>query len=107
MTQTIQVSVSIPESHVLIEKSEYLELLEMTLNPVWNMNDLKKKLKMASEDTIKKKLLENSKFQKELMRKGIVHYPDENFNRWRFNARKMNRFIDENFEEILKAKGGG
>lgn len=107
MTQTIQVSVSIPESHVLIEKSEYIELLEMTLDPVWSMADLKKKLKIASEITIKEKLLDNPKFQKELREKGIVHYPDENFNRWRFNARKMNRFIDENFEEILKAKGGG
>ncbi|UXR79027.1 MULTISPECIES: DUF771 domain-containing protein [unclassified Staphylococcus] len=107
MTQTIQVSVSIPESHVLIEKSEYLELLEMTLNPVWNMNDLKKKLKMSSDDTIKNKLLYNPKFEKQLKKLGIAHYPDDSFNRWRFNARKMSRFIDDNFSEIIKSKGGG
>ncbi|PNZ27183.1 DUF771 domain-containing protein [Staphylococcus rostri] len=107
MTQTIQVTVPIPDTHILIEKQEYVDLMEMTLDPVWTMKDLKSKLKIASEDTIRRKFLENVKFYKELKEKGIVHYPDENFNRWRFNARKMNRFIDENFEEILKAKGGG
>ncbi|HCV0859111.1 TPA: DUF771 domain-containing protein, partial [Staphylococcus aureus] len=32
------------------------------------------------------------------------HYPDENFNRWRFNARKMNKFVDEHFNEIYKER---
>ncbi|MDK8605464.1 DUF771 domain-containing protein, partial [Staphylococcus aureus] len=29
-------------------------------------------------------------------------YPDENFNRWRFNARRMHKFVDEHFNEIYK-----
>ncbi|PTK84594.1 DUF771 domain-containing protein [Staphylococcus haemolyticus] len=102
MTQTLTVTVPIPDTHVLVAKDEYDELLSYSLDPVWDMNDLKKKLKMTSDKTVKERLLERHKFMKELRDEGIVHYPDENFNRWRFNARKMSKFIDEHFEEIHK-----
>ncbi|PTK42101.1 DUF771 domain-containing protein [Staphylococcus haemolyticus] len=102
MTQTLTVSVPIPDTHVLVAKDEYDELLSYSLDPVWDMNDLKKKLKMTSDKTVKERLLERHKFMKKLRDEGIVHYPDENFNRWRFNARKMSKFIDEHFEEIHK-----
>ncbi|MCE2377680.1 DUF771 domain-containing protein [Staphylococcus haemolyticus] len=102
MTQTLNVTVPIPDTHVLVSKDEYNELLSYSLDPVWDMNDLKKKLKMSSDRTVKERLLERHKFMKELKEKGIVHYPNEDFNRWRFNARKMNAFIDEHFEAILR-----
>lgn len=100
MPQTLNVSVPIPDTHVLIAKEEYEELFNYSLNPVWDLKDLKKKLKMSSDDTIKIRLLFNPKFEKVLKKQGIAHYPDESFNRWRFNARKMNKFIDEHFNEI-------
>lgn len=105
MVQTIQITASIPEGFVLVESEKFRELEDLANDPVWDLKDLKKKLKMSSDDTIKEKLLLNPKFEKELKRLGIAHYPDENFNRWRFNARKMSRYIDENFAEIIKAKG--
>ncbi|MFT2203306.1 DUF771 domain-containing protein [Staphylococcus chromogenes] len=105
MVQTIQVTATIPEGFLLIESEKVRELEDLANAPVWDLKDLKKKLKMSSDDTIKEKLLFNPKFEKELKRLGIAHYPDENFNRWRFNARKMSRFIDENFSEIIKSKG--
>ena len=100
MPQTINVTVPIPDTHVLIEKEKYEELFNYSLDPVWDLKDLKKKLKMSSDDTIKDRLLFNPKFEKVLKKQGIAHYPDESFNRWRFNARKMNKFIDEHFNEI-------
>ncbi|RIN37002.1 DUF771 domain-containing protein [Staphylococcus succinus] len=100
MSQTFQVTVPVPETHMLVEKEEFQKLIELTLDPVWDMKDLKKKLKMASDDTVKDKLLYHPRHEKTLRKEEIVHYPDENFNRWRFNARKMNRYIDEHFEEI-------
>ncbi|WP_426429113.1 DUF771 domain-containing protein [Staphylococcus equorum] len=100
MTQTIQVNVPVPDTHMLVEKEEFQKLFELTLDPVWDMKDLKKKLKMSSDDTIKEKLLYHSSHEKALRKEEIAHYPDENFNRWRFNARKMNRYIDEHFAEI-------
>ncbi len=106
MTQTFQVTVPIPDDFVLIEREKVRELEDLANDPVWDLKDLKKKLKMSSDDTIKNKFLYNPKFEKQLKKLGIAHYPDESFNRWRFNARKMSRFIDENFAEIIKAKGG-
>ncbi|MCY1619724.1 DUF771 domain-containing protein [Staphylococcus pettenkoferi] len=100
MPQTINVTVPIPDTHVLIAKEEYEELFNYSLDPVWDLKDLKKKLKMSSDDTIKDRLLFNPKFEKILKKQGIAHYPDASFNRWRFNARKMNKFIDEHFNEI-------
>jgi len=100
ITQTLSVTVPIPDTHVLIAKDEYDELLNYSLDPVWDLKELKRKLKMSSDDTIKDRLLFNPKFEKLLKQQGIAHYPDESLNRWRFNARKMNKFIDEHFEEI-------
>ncbi|WP_214540497.1 DUF771 domain-containing protein [Staphylococcus pseudintermedius] len=106
MVQTLQVTVAIPDGFVLIEKDKVRELEDLANDPVWDLKDLKQKLKMSSDDTIKDKLLYNPKFEKQLKKSGIAHYPDDSFNRWRFNARKMSRFIDENFSEIIKSKGG-
>lgn len=100
MTQTLNVTVPIPDTHILVAKDEYEELLSYSLDPVWDLKELKKKLKMSADDTIKDRLLTHPKFEKLLKKQGIVHYPDENLNRWRINARKMNKFIDEHFEEI-------
>lgn len=100
MTQTLTVSVPIPDTHVLVSKDEYDELLSYSLDPVWDLKELKRKLKMSSDETIKDRLLFNPKFEKLLKKQGIAHYPDESLNRWRFNARKMSAFIDEHFEEI-------
>ena len=41
MTQTLNVTVPIPDTHVLVSKDEYNELLSYSLDPVWDMNDLK------------------------------------------------------------------
>lgn len=100
MTQTLNVTVPIPDTHVLVSKDEYEELINYSLDPVWDLKELKKKLKMSADDTIKDRLLTHPKFEKLLKKQGIVHYPDENLNRWRINARKMNKFIEEHFEEI-------
>ncbi|MBE7361294.1 DUF771 domain-containing protein [Staphylococcus haemolyticus] len=100
MTQTLNVTVPIPDTHILVAKDEYEELLSYSLDPVWDLKELKKKLKMSADDTIKERLLTHPKFEKLLKKQGIVHYPDESLNRWRINARKMNKFIDEHFEEI-------
>ena len=41
MQQTLSVSIPIPDTHVLIEKTEYEDLQNLTLNPIWDMKDLK------------------------------------------------------------------
>lgn len=66
MPHILNVTVPIPETHVLITKDEYEELIAYSLDPVWNMSDLKKKLKIASDETIKDRLLFHPRLEKEL-----------------------------------------
>ncbi|MCA4046648.1 DUF771 domain-containing protein, partial [Pseudomonas aeruginosa] len=44
MTQTLTVSVPIPDTHVLVAKDEYDELINYSLDPVWDLKELKRKL---------------------------------------------------------------
>ena len=69
MTQTLNVTVPIPDTHVLVAKDEYNELLSYSLDPVWDLKELKKKLKMSADDTIKERLLTHPKFEKLLKSK--------------------------------------
>ncbi|ENJ00113.1 phage protein [Staphylococcus aureus M0177] len=64
MPHILNVTVPIPETHVLITKDEYEELIAYSLDPVWNMSDLKKKLKIASDETIKDRLLFHPRLEK-------------------------------------------
>ena len=43
MTQTLNVTVPIPETHVVITKEEYQELVNNSLNPIWSLEELKQK----------------------------------------------------------------
>lgn len=43
MVQTINVTVPIPETHVVITKEEYQELVNNSLDPIWSLEELKKK----------------------------------------------------------------
>ena len=63
MTQTLNVTVPIPDTHILVAKDEYEELLSYSLDPVWDLKELKRKLKMSSDETIKDRLLFNPKFE--------------------------------------------
>ena len=100
MTQTLNVIVPIPDTHILISKEEHKELVKNSLDPIWSLEELKQKMKISSDETIKKKLLFRPKFMKIFKEKGIVHYPNDDYNRWHINARKMCEFIDEHFDEI-------
>ncbi|MDC6328250.1 DUF771 domain-containing protein [Staphylococcus auricularis] len=101
MSQILNVQIKIPDEYVLIETNRLKELEENIEDPIWDMKDLKNKTKMASDTTIQDRLLYNPKFRKELKNKGIVHYPDDEFRRWRVNAKKMTQFLEENFEDIF------
>ena len=45
MTQTLNVTVPIPDTHVLVSKDEYEELINYSLDPVWDLKELKRNSK--------------------------------------------------------------
>ena len=54
MTQTLNVTVPIPETHVVITKEEYQKLVNNSLDPIWSLEELKRKMKISSDETIKR-----------------------------------------------------
>ena len=45
MEQTLTVSLTIPDTHVLVSIDEYEELLSYSLDPVWDLKELKRNSK--------------------------------------------------------------
>ncbi|MDW4302041.1 DUF771 domain-containing protein [Staphylococcus saprophyticus] len=97
MTQTLQVTVPIPETHVIISKVEYQELIDskpvnMTLTEVAKAyptyNDWI--VKNICEDPYLRKIIEPFSLLPNVGEKSV----------YKFNRRRMLQFLDEYDEEI-------
>ncbi|WP_209125745.1 DUF771 domain-containing protein [Alkalihalobacillus sp. BA299] len=98
-----EIVITIPDDKVLIRKVEYEELKQNELSGVyWNMKDLEKRINKKSE-WIKENILYPGRFKKLLDSKngGFVHYPQTKGQTWSFQATKMSKFLDENFNNIF------
>ena len=96
----LNVTVQIPEGYVIIEKCE-LEELQKNQHGYWVMEDLQNYVN-RKQDWIKEKILYVPKFKKVLDASlgGFVSYPTKKGQPWSFHAKKMMKFLDENFSEI-------
>lgn len=105
MTQTLQVNVPIPETHVIIPKVEYEELinretLNMTLSEV------------AAEWPTTKKWIVDHIIEDEYFKRKIEpfsQFPNaDGKGKYLFNRKKMRQFLEDYEEEIkARAKKGG
>lgn len=100
MTQKMkaEIVINIPETHVLIEKTELEELKERA-EPEWvaGLDWLKNQTGMGS-DTLKEKVLYPHK--KDLV--NFVDYPKEGQRLWRFNTHEMKAWLRNNFARVMK-----
>lgn len=69
----------------------------------WTMSDLEKRIGREKR-WIKKHILLQPKFRAvlDIDNGGFVFYPKNKNQQWAFQARKMAKFLDENFAEIHK-----
>jgi phage pi2 protein 07 len=98
-----EVIITIPDNMVLITKIEYGQLKQNELSGMyWNMKELEKRINKKSE-WIKDNILYPSKFRKILDSKngGFIFYPQTKGQTWSFQATKMAKFLDENFQNIF------
>ncbi|WP_268914055.1 DUF771 domain-containing protein [Lentilactobacillus sp. SPB1-3] len=99
-----KVTIQIPDQYVLVNKSEYQEMQADSLAGLrWTMNDLRKHLGNKSISWIKRNILFNPKFKKELDQMELdkyLHRSTGNGNPWWFKAREFNKFIDKHWSEI-------
>lgn len=99
----VNLSITIPENYILIEKVEYEQLKELELTGVyWNMKDLEAKVN-KKQDWIKSNILYRTKFKEILdsQNGGFVYYPKSSGQTWAFQANKMANFLDNHFIEIF------
>ena len=104
MTQTLQVNIPIPETHVIIPKVEYEELinretLNMTLTEVASEWPKTKKW-------IRDHIIEEPNFRRKI--EPFSQFPNaDGKGKYLFNRKKMRQFLEDYEEEIkAKAKGG-
>lgn len=99
----VNLSIPIPEGYVLVTKVELEELQGEKLSGVyWSMKDLEQRVGKKHE-WIKENILYPSKFREKLDVKngGFVYYPEVVGEKWTFQASKMAKFLDENFDLIF------
>lgn len=97
MAQSIQVNITIPESHILITIEEYNELREATALGTWtDINWLKEKTGIEANDSLKEKFL--YPFRKEL--EAFTHYPAGKGDTWKFNKLHMEEWLENNSKRV-------
>lgn len=99
----VNLTVSVPEHLVLIEKVEYETLKESALQGIyWTMQDLEERIG-KKQVWIKENVLYPTRFKKQLdvLQGGFVYYPKAKGEKWSFHAKKMAQFLDDNFYQIF------
>lgn len=102
----VNLTIQIPEDMVLISKVELEELKDQSLSGVyWFMKDLEKRVG-RSRDWIIENILYQPRFKKILDSEngGFVYYPESKGQKWSFHAKRMAKFLDDNFSSIFTGK---
>ncbi|WP_082193332.1 DUF771 domain-containing protein [Bacillus rubiinfantis] len=100
---SVNINIPVPADSVIISKIELQELKKIQLAGVyWSMKDLENRVNRKSE-WIKENILYPSRFRKVLdaQNGGFVFYPRSKGQTWSFQASKMAKFLDENFDRIF------
>ena len=93
-----EIVIQIPETHVLIEKTEF-EQLEKQADVTWvkGLEWLKEQTGIRSTVTLRENILYPHRDQLET----IVDYPDNAGGVWRFNAQPTKQWLRNNFKRVL------
>lgn len=106
MEQVLNVSVpiQIPDEYELVNKSEYQKLRDGSLTGrTWNMADLKDWLGGKDVKWIKKNILENSRYRKDMLQMEsdrTLVFPKGKGSPWKFKANVMADWLDKHWSEF-------
>lgn len=106
MDQCIKANVviQIPEEYILVEKTEYERLkIEDDLGKWWTLSDVMKRVN-RKRTWLLENLLNNPKYRNKIdIRKGgFVKYPTGGKDSYLFLASETKKFLEDNFQELLK-----
>lgn len=100
---SVNLNIPVPADSVLISKIQLEELKKSQLQGVyWTMKDIQSHTNKKSE-WIKENILYPTRFRKILDAEngGFVYYPKSKGQTWSFQATKMAKFLDDNFDKIF------
>lgn len=101
MQQTIQVTIPVPETNVLINKEEYNDLITQQLNGrVWNMKQLEAHTDRSAQ-WLREKVLYPNKKELDIANGGFVKFPNTHGAPWKFGALRMSEWLENNLEVVL------
>ena len=94
-----EIVIQIPETHVLIEKTEF-EQLEKQADVTWvkGLEWLKEQTGIRSTVTLRENILYPHRDELQT----IVDYPEIRGEHWYFNIAPMKKWLQENFEKVVK-----
>lgn len=96
----LNVQIQVPETHVLIEKSEYEELKNNEhFGQYYNLADLQR-LTGKSRSWLYENLLDNPHRLERM--KPFTHIPEYKGDKWLFKATGLREFLESEFLNILK-----
>lgn len=100
MTQTLQVSIEIPETHVMLTMDEYEEYKKLELKgKYFSLNQLAKRIG-RSEDWIKKYIIDNPRNRKQI--EEFSKFSNGKGTGYMFHAEKMLDWLDLHFKDVCK-----
>jgi phage pi2 protein 07 len=98
----LQLSISLPENLVVIERVEYEKFLNQDLKGQWwSMKDLEERTNKKIE-WLKENVLYVKRFKEvlDVNQGGFVYYPQGRGQCWSFQATRMSEFLEKNFASI-------
>lgn len=99
--QTLKVEINIPPDYVVIPQQEYLNLKTNDLvGKQWSIGDLKEHTN-RSTDWLKENILYPYRDELDVLNGGFVKYPESKGQPWRFGAKRMSEWLEENLKEVL------
>ncbi|UTH13325.1 DUF771 domain-containing protein [Macrococcus equipercicus] len=96
-TTSFNAVITIPPEYVVIKKIEYDRLVENDEVKFWELEDLMTKT-CSSKYWVMKNIVNNPELR-DLIESFSI-FPKGKNGPYKFNAKKMSRFLDEHFEEI-------
>lgn len=101
MTQTLDITVSIPSDYVLIKRTEWDEAVSQKLvGRQWTMKDLEAHTN-RSNNWLKENVLYPYRNELDIAQGGFVRYPVVTGKPWRFSALDMANWLEENKRRVL------
>lgn len=99
--QTLDVKIAIPEDYVLVKRIDFERQIKNDLTGIqWSMADLESATGRKS-NWLKENVLYVYRDELDINNGGFVRYPEKSGSPWKFGAKRMKEWMEENLERVM------